>query len=152
MSSPASNADIEYLVSMFEEELGLLRDYIAKEDIDPASRTYIRSFIAHVEQTSHTSNTDITDFIDYGTKLMAYLSKNGIGKIDVDAGAMNDIVNAMIRPDLLKEPIMEAISHKIKNNGSKQDIERLGEVLVELESQNINYEKVKEKMRQIGEI
>lgn len=42
------------------------------------SRAYLHSFIKHVEDTKHTNKTDIIDFIDYGTKLMTYLSKNGI--------------------------------------------------------------------------
>jgi hypothetical protein len=45
---------------------------------------YIKSFINHVEEeTTKVHNNDITDFIDYGTKIMAYLSKNGIKNISV---------------------------------------------------------------------
>lgn len=85
----SNNADIEYLVSMFEQELNLMKDYAIKPDIEPASRAYIQSFISHAEQTRHTENMDVTDFIDYGTKLMAYLSKNGFKGVNISPKANN---------------------------------------------------------------
>lgn len=50
----SNNADIEYLVSMFDQELDLMKDYASKPDIDPVSRAYINSFISHAEHTRHT--------------------------------------------------------------------------------------------------
>lgn len=41
----SNNADIEYLVTMFEQELNLMKDYASKPDIDPSSKAYIQSFI-----------------------------------------------------------------------------------------------------------
>lgn len=52
---------------------------------------------------------DVTDFIDYGTKLMAYLSKNGIKGIKISPTACNNIMDLLIDRALLREPIIEAI-------------------------------------------
>ena len=43
----SSNADIEFLLSSFDEKLELLKEDEEHEDITPEAREYLRSFLKH---------------------------------------------------------------------------------------------------------
>lgn len=79
--SQSNNADIEYLIEMFEQDLDLLREYGAKPEMDAATRAYVNGFIDYVEENKQSPHNYAVDFVDYGTKLMGYLSKNGVKNV-----------------------------------------------------------------------
>lgn len=149
MDRQSNNADIEYLISMFEEDLDLLREYGARPEIDPVTKTYLDGFIGHVQENRHTQNSDATDFIDYGTKLMAYLSKNGVKGVEISNGAMDSIVHMLVDPLLLREPLLQEIENKKKAN-NHQDAEALVQVLAELDRKPVDVAKFMEKLGKVS--
>jgi hypothetical protein len=40
---------------------------------------------------------------------MGYLSKNGIKNVEISNAGVKEIMETMIKPEILKEPILEAI-------------------------------------------
>lgn len=77
--SPQSNADIEFLISTFEQNLHLLQDDDTL-DIPPASREFLKAFMQH-SQHSSSNVSHLTEFLDCGTRLMGYLSKHGFSQL-----------------------------------------------------------------------
>ena len=82
MNNQNSNADIEFLVASFEQNLNLIEEYEEDESIPPLTKEYIRAFLKQLRE-EQAGITNATEFLDYGTKFMMCVSKMGVQNLKI---------------------------------------------------------------------